>query len=68
MSIRLSTNIPGRHGHTFQFSDAVAEGASGGKGIIERKEAARHILSIMRKLKVRWQRTLKQLPGWKDSL
>ena len=62
--------IPDRHGHTFQFLDVQeSEGErSGGKKVIERTEAVRHILAIMKKLGVRWQRTPKQLPGWRDSL
>jgi hypothetical protein len=61
---------PDRYRHTFQFLD-VGEDAGGGSGekkIIERTEAVRHILAIMKKLGVRWQRTPKQLPGWRDSL
>ena len=57
---------PDRYGHTFQILDA--EEGSGEKKVIERTEAVRHILAIMKKLGVRWQRTPKQLPGWRDSL
>jgi hypothetical protein len=38
------------------------------KVVIERTEAVHHILGIMRKLRVPWQRRPQQLPGWKDSL
>lgn len=31
-------------------------------------EVVSHILAIMRKLGVRWQRTPKQPPRWRDSL
>ena len=57
---------PDRYRDTFQFLDTSAEGF--GNKVIERKEAVRHILVILKKLRVRWQRTPKQLPGWKDSL
>jgi len=60
--------IPGRYGHGFQFLDAGAKGNTGEKKVIERREAVRHILSIRKKVRVRWTRTPKQLPGWKDSL
>jgi hypothetical protein len=60
--------IPDRHRHSFQFLDIEKGGESGEKGFIERKEAVRHILGIIRKMGVRWQRTPKPLPGWKDSL
>jgi len=70
MSRSMSRFVPDRYGHTFQFLDVQeSEGErSGGKKVIERTEAVRHILAIMKKLGVRWQRTPKQLPGWRDSL
>jgi len=70
LSINFYLGVPDRHGHTFQFLD-VRKGVGGGSGekkVIERTEAVRHILVIMKKLRVRWQRTPKQLPGWRDSL
>jgi len=60
--------LPGRYGHSFQFLGTEGEGKSEGREFIERKEAVRHILVIMKKLGVRWQRTPKQLSGWRDSL
>jgi len=59
---------PGRHGHTFQILSTGAKEGSGEKEVIDRAEAVHHILGILRKLRVRWHRTPKQLPGWKDSL
>jgi len=64
----IQSMIPGRYGHAFQFSETGSKGKPGERKVIERKEAARHILGILRKLRVRWTRTPKQLPGWKDSL
>jgi len=58
---------PDRHGDTFQFLGAEEVGL-GEKKVIERREAVRHILGILKKLRVRWHRTPKQLPGWRDSL
>ena len=68
LSAHSLSHYPGRYGDAFQFSDIGGEGGTGEKKGIERKEAARHILGILRKLRVRWTRTPKQLPGWKDSL
>jgi len=58
---------PGRHRHTNQIGGGK-EGATKSKKVIERKEAVHHILGIIRKMGVRWQRTPKPLPGWRDSL
>jgi hypothetical protein len=44
------------------------EEATESKVVIERIEAVHHILGIMRKLRVPWQRRPQQLSGWKDSL
>jgi len=44
------------------------EEATTSKVVIERTEAVHHILGIMRKLRVPWQRRPQQLSGWKDSL
>ena len=60
--------LPDRHGDTFQFLGSEGKGGRGENKVIERKEAVRHILGILKKLRVRWHRTLKQLPGWRDSL
>jgi hypothetical protein len=59
---------PDRYGDTFQYLGTGGKGGTGEKEVIERKEAVRHILGILKKLRVRWQRTPKQLPGWRDSL
>jgi len=64
----ITALIPDRHGDTFQFLGTERKGGAGEKKVIERTEAVRHILAIMKKLGVRWQRTPKQLPGWRDSL
>ena len=53
-------DVPDRYGHTFQILDG-GEG-SGEKKVIERTEAVRHILGIMRKLGA-WQRRPQQLSG-----
>ena len=62
------TIFPDRYRHTFQFFRDKEGEEPRCKGEIERKEAVRHILRIMEKLGVPWKRTLKQLPGWRDSL
>jgi hypothetical protein len=66
--MHLLVCYPGRYGHTFQFKGVDQEERIGQERMIERKEAVRHILAMMKKLGVRWQRTPKQLPGWRDSL
>jgi len=36
--------------------------------VISRIEAARHILDIIKKMDINWDRTIKPLPGWEGSL
>jgi len=57
-----------RYRHTFQLLKSGGGDGSREEEAIERTEAIYHILAILRKLGVRWQRTPKQLPGWRDSL
>jgi hypothetical protein len=65
---RFSEDSPDRYGHAFQFSgDGSKQKTGQEKGEIERTEAVRHILRIMERLGVRWKRTPKPLPGWRDN-
>ena len=37
-------------------------------GVISRIEAAHHILDIIKKMGINWDRVIKALPGWEGSL
>ena len=37
-------------------------------GVISRVEAAHHILKIIKKMDINWDRAIKPLPGWEGSL
>jgi len=39
-----------------------------GGGVISRVEAAHHILEIIKKMDINWDRAIKPLPGWEGSL
>ena len=39
-----------------------------GGGVISRVEAAHHILEIIKKMDINWDRAIKALPGWEGSL
>jgi hypothetical protein len=67
LSSSYCSGVPDRHGHTYQIGGGEEE-ATKSKVVVERTEAVHHILGIMRKLRVPWQRRPQQLSGWKDSL
>ncbi len=39
-----------------------------GGGVISRVEAAHHILEIIKKMDINWDRAIKPLPRWEGSL
>ncbi len=67
----VKNHLPDRYRHINQFFDFIE--VKGGewkdaKETISRKEAFHRILGIMKKLSFSWQRKVRPLKGWRNSL